>query len=148
MLPNTLPLETTQQPADALARTFRVFVRCDGRISPLQLIYNGPYHAPWMSLHHITLQIGEKTDKVSILLVKPCSDPTVPPIQLRHRGHPPVVRFLDIAAPRSVHFALSRIRELRWEPSPNGQPPGVLPSHVSFQLQKATQPTRDSWTQN
>ena len=61
------------------------------------------------SLHHFTLKIGEKTDKVSTLRLKACSDPTAPPALPRPRARPPGVRFQDFPplgtrTARRVHF--------------------------------------------
>jgi hypothetical protein len=59
---------------DDLARALTVFVR-----RPLQPLYDGPYAVLRLSLHHFTLQIGDKEDKVSTLRLKPFTDPTAPP---------------------------------------------------------------------
>ncbi len=73
-----------------------MFVRRDGHVPPLQPLYDGPYTVIRRSLHHFTLRIGDKEDKVSTLQLKPCTDPTVPPTQPRVWGHPPAaVRFWD-----------------------------------------------------
>jgi hypothetical protein len=37
----------------------------DRHVLPLQPLYNGPYAVLQRSLHHVTLQIGDKEDKVS-----------------------------------------------------------------------------------
>jgi hypothetical protein len=47
-----------------------------------------PYTALCRSLHHFTLRIGDKEDKVSTLQLKPCTKPTAPPVQPRVRGRP------------------------------------------------------------
>jgi hypothetical protein len=52
---------------DDLARAPMVFVRQDGHVPPLQPLYNGPYAVIRRSLHHFTLRIGDKVDKVSTL---------------------------------------------------------------------------------
>ena len=50
---------------DALVRAPTVLVRRDGHVPPLQPLYDGPYTVLRRSLHHFTLQIGDRTDKVS-----------------------------------------------------------------------------------
>jgi hypothetical protein len=52
----------------------------------LQPLYDGPYAVIRRSLHHFTLRIGNKEDKVSTLCLKPCTDPTATPAQPRVRG--------------------------------------------------------------
>ncbi len=115
MLPNTLPLDTIPPPATAtaardLAGAPTVFVRRDGHVPPLHTLYEGPYTVIRRSLHHFTLRIGDKEDKVSTLRLKPCTDPTAPPALPRVRGRPPAtVRIRDFprpgaAAARQVFF--------------------------------------------
>ncbi len=87
-----------------------MFVRRDGHVPPLQSLYDSPYTVIRRSLHHFTLRIGYKEDKVSTLRLKPCTDPTAPPALPRVRGHPhAAVPFRDFlppgaAAARQVHF--------------------------------------------
>jgi hypothetical protein len=64
---------------DDLACAPTVFVRRDGHVPPLQPLYDGPYTVIRRSLHHFTLRIGDKVDKVSTLRFKPCTDHTAPP---------------------------------------------------------------------
>ncbi len=125
MLPNILPLETTPplpQLPDDLARAPTVLVRWDRHIPPLQPMYDGPYTFICCSLHHFTLRIGNKKDKVSTLGLKPCTNPTESPAQPRVRGRPPAtVRFRDFPPPGAavahrVHFAPQQPAELRREP--------------------------------
>ncbi len=52
---------------DNLARALTVLVRQDGHILPLQSLYDGPYAVLRRSVHHFTLRIGDKEDKVSTL---------------------------------------------------------------------------------
>jgi hypothetical protein len=114
---------------DALARTPTVFVRRDGHVPPL---YDGPYAILCQSLHHFTLRIGDKEDKVYTFQLKPCTDPTVPPAQPRARGCPPSPVCcrdfppLGNMAARRVHFAPPHARELCQEPFSPGQPAGVF----------------------
>jgi hypothetical protein len=85
---------------DDLARAPMVFVRRDGHVTPLQPLYDGPYAVIRRSLHHFTLRIGDKVDKVSTLRLKPCMDPAAPPALPRVRGRPPAaVRFRDFPPP-------------------------------------------------
>ncbi len=65
---------------DDLARATMVFVRRDSHVPPLQPLYSdGPYAVIRRSLHHFTLRIGDKVDKVSTLRLKPCTDPAAQP---------------------------------------------------------------------
>jgi hypothetical protein len=92
VLPNILPLDATPpqtQLPDDLARAPTLFMRRDGNEPPLQPLYDGPYAVIRRSLHHFTLRIGDKEDKVSTLRLKPGTDPTSPPAQPRVRGPPP-----------------------------------------------------------
>ncbi len=73
---------------DDLAPAPTVFVRRDGHVPPLQPLYDGPYTVIHRSLHHFTLRIGNKEDKVSALRLKPCTDPAAPPALPRVRGRP------------------------------------------------------------
>ncbi len=114
---------------DDLARAPTVFMRRDNQVPPLQPLYNGPYAVIRRSLHHFTLRISDKEDKVSTLRLKPCTDPTAPPAQPRVRGQPPAaVTFRDFpppgaAAARRVHFSPKQQAEPRREPFS----PGLLP---------------------
>jgi hypothetical protein len=56
-----------------------MFIRRDSHVPPLLLLYVGPYTVLRRFLHHFILQIGDKTDKVSTLQLKPCSDSKAPP---------------------------------------------------------------------
>ncbi len=103
---------------DNLARAPTVFVRRDGHVPPL---YDGPYTVNRCSLHHFTLRIGNKVDKVSTLRLKPCTDPTAPPALPRVQGRPAAaVRFRGFpppgaAAAHRVHFAPEQPAEPRQE---------------------------------
>ncbi len=78
---------------------------------PLQPLYDGPFVVICRSLHHSSLRISDKEDKVSTLRLKPCTDPNAPPAQPRVRGRPPAaVCFRDFPPPGAVaahrvHFA-------------------------------------------
>ncbi len=120
---------------DDLARAPTVFVRRDGHVLPLQPLYDGPYNVICRSLHHFTLRIGDKVDKVSTLRLKPCTDPTAPPALPRVQGRlPAAVRFRDFPPPaaRRVHFAPELPAEPRREPFSPGTPPGVLHAPPPF----------------
>ncbi len=82
---------------DNLARALTVFVRWDGHVPPL---YDGPYTVIRCSLHHFTLCIGDKVDKVSTLRLKPCTDPTAPPALPRVRDRPPAAVRIQYFPPR------------------------------------------------
>jgi hypothetical protein len=61
---------------------------------------SSPYTVLRRSLHHFTLRINNKEDKVSTLWLKPCTNPTGPPAQPRVRGRPPgAIRFQDFPPP-------------------------------------------------
>jgi hypothetical protein len=111
---NTVPTRRPPpQLPDDLACAPTVYVRPDGHVPLLQPLYNGPYAVIRRSLHHFTLRISYKEDKVSTLCLKPCTDPTAPPAQPRVRGRPPAaVRFRDFpppgtAAHHRLHFVHS-----------------------------------------
>jgi hypothetical protein len=95
-----------QLPAD-LARAPSVFVRRDGHVQPLQPLYDGPYTVLRRSLHHFTLRITDREDKVSTLRLKPCTDLTAPPAQPRVGGRLPApVRFRDFPPPGAAGYIL------------------------------------------
>jgi transposase InsO family protein len=134
---------------DDLARATMVFVRRDGHVPPLQPLYDGPYAVIRRSLHHFTLRIGDKVDKVSTLRLKPCTDPAAPPALPRVRGRPPAaVRFRDFpppgaAAARRVHFAPEPPAEPRREPFSPGTPPGVFARPAAVLDHTAARPARN-----
>jgi len=122
---------------DDLARAPTVFIRRDGYLPPLQPLYDGPYTVLRRSLHHFTLQIGDRVDKVSTSRLKPCADPTAAPAQPRPRGRPPNAAQADPPSTpprRQVTFAPDTIQlrrrtppespEPAWEPFPPGRWPG------------------------
>ena len=80
-------------------------MRRDGHVPPLQPLYDGPYAVICRSLHHFTLHIGDKVDKVSTLRLKLCTDPTTSPALPRVRGRrPPAVRFQDFSPRRPAGY--------------------------------------------
>jgi hypothetical protein len=117
-------------------------VRRDGHVPPLQPLYDGPYTVVRRSLHHFTLRIGDKVDKVSTRRLKPCTDFTVPPVLPKVRGRPPAaVCFRDFPPPRytSPHsnqqnragnrFPLARRQGFLHAPPPfSTTPPLCLPA--------------------
>jgi hypothetical protein len=154
VLPNTPtpppppPLDTTQPPQllNTLAHAPTVSVQCDGHVLPLQPLYDGSYTVLWRSLHHSTLQISDRTDNVSTLQPKPCSDHTAPPSQPRARGHPPNVGFRDfpppgVAAACRVDFAPAHPEEPGREPFPSGQQPGGFAHPAAAPQPAAAQPS-------
>ncbi len=80
-------------------------MRRDGHVPPLQPLYDGPYAVIRRSLHHFTLRISDKVDKVSTLRLKLCTDPTTSPALPRVRGRrPPAVRFQDFSPRRPAGY--------------------------------------------
>jgi hypothetical protein len=132
-----------QLPED-LARAPTVFVRRDGHVPPLQLLYDGPFTVIRRSLHHFTLRIGDKVDKVTTLRLNPCTDPTAPPALPRVWGRPPAaVRFRDFPpAARRVHFAPEQPAEPRREPFSPGTPSGVFARPAAVLDHTAARPAR------
>ncbi len=134
---------------DNLARAPTVFVRWDGHVAPLQPLYDGPYTVIRRSLHHFTLRIGDKVDKVSTLRLKPCTDPTAPPALPRVRDRPPAavrIRYFPppgAAAARRVHFAPQQPAEPRREPFSPGTLPGVFARPAAFLDHTAARPARN-----
>jgi hypothetical protein len=146
VLPNIPPLDTIPPlPArpplhlpDDLTCAPTVFLRRDGHVPPLQLLYDGPYTVILRSLHHFTLRIGDKEDKLSTLRLKPCTDPTASPAQPRVRGRPPApVPFRDFPPPGAavahlVHFAPQEPAEPRQEPYPLARRQGFFHAQPPF----------------
>jgi hypothetical protein len=121
-----------------------VFVRRDGHVQPIQLLYDGPYAVIRRSLHHFTLRIGNKEDKVSTLRLKPCTDPTAPHALSRVWGCPPAaIRFRDFprgGPPGTLRpTATSRTAPGTVSPSP---PPGVFARPADVLNNAAAQPAR------
>ena len=64
-----------------------MFVRDDVSKPPLSLLYRGPYRVLKRSEKFVVLQIGEKTDSVSVDRLKPVKSsvpviPGVPPVRV------------------------------------------------------------------
>jgi len=98
-------LPPTSIPADLLAAEM-VFVRNDGHVKPLEPLYAGPYRVLKRSAHTFELQLGDRTDVVSVHRLKPAvlpagTQPAAPP----RRGRPlksclkPTPPPMDTAAP-------------------------------------------------
>jgi hypothetical protein len=112
-------------------------------------MYDSPYTVICRSLHHFTLRIGNKEDKVSTLRLKPSTDPTASPAQPRVWGCLPVtVRFRDFPPPgavaaRQVHFAPRQPAEPRREQFPPGTSPGVFAWPAAVLDHTAARPARN-----
>jgi hypothetical protein len=83
--------EPASLPEDLLLAGY-VLVRRDGHQPPLSPAYDGPYLVLERSLRFFKLKIGDRTDNVSTLRLKPCHTP--PDAQVKeadppHRGRPP-----------------------------------------------------------
>jgi hypothetical protein len=104
--PSTLPEELL------LARF--VLVRRDGAEPPLSPIYDGPYRVLERSTHFFLLEMGDRTDKVSTLRLKPArtpadTEPAKPPRRGRPVAQAPPVRApppKQRGRPRQVTFSL------------------------------------------
>jgi hypothetical protein len=84
---NSTPAPTSL-PEELLLARF-VLVRRDGAQPPLAPIYDNPYRVLERSTHFLLLQIGERTNKVSTLRLKPARTPAdTEPAQPPRRGHP------------------------------------------------------------
>ena len=75
---------------DLLSSCPMVFVRKDGHVPPLAPLYAGPYKVLSCSLRTFCLQVGNRTEVVSIQRLKPAitadeDTPELPP----QRGRPP-----------------------------------------------------------
>ncbi len=68
-----------------LASALTVFAWRDRHVPSLQLLYDSPYIVLWQSLHHCTLQIGDKMDKVFHTLAEALQQPH----SRRFRNFPP-----------------------------------------------------------
>ena len=66
-----------------------VFIRRDGHKKPLEPLYDGPYKVVSRGRRHFTVQLGDKTDTVTIERLKPVSSATSPTEAVpRRRGRP------------------------------------------------------------
>ena len=100
----SVPLPAAPPPSLLACR--RVFVRRDGNRPPLTAAYDGPYLVLRRSVHHFELQVGSRTDTVSVHRLKPAylpDDATAaqPPKRGRPRL-PPAVPPPRVV--RRVHF--------------------------------------------
>ncbi|MFN9908114.1 MAG: hypothetical protein ACK56F_18605, partial [bacterium] len=83
--------EPADLPEDLLLARY-VLVRRDGHQPPLSPAYDGPYLVLERSLRFFKLKIGERSDNVSTLRLKPCHTPPdtqVVPAEPPRRGRPP-----------------------------------------------------------
>jgi hypothetical protein len=79
--PEDLPVDLLQAEA--------VLVRRDGHVPPLAPLYDGPYRVLTRSCDFFRLQMGDRTDTVSTICLKPCLDPAAVPAAPPRRGRPP-----------------------------------------------------------
>jgi len=129
-----------------------VLVRHDGAQPPLSAVYDGPYLVLERSLRFFKLQIGNRTDTVSTLRLKPCHSPPsgdVVAADPPRRGRPPA-RFDPSPsvpeaaarpdAPTEKQTALMRPPPLRgrprrvsfaWPPTVASLPPPAVLCHPS-----------------
>ena len=78
-----------------------VFVRRDGHVPPLSPLYTGPFLVLHRSSKTFQLQVGTKSDNVSVDRLKPClSSAPVVPQQPPTRGRPPKPVQPPVLAPR------------------------------------------------
>jgi hypothetical protein len=129
------PRPLPQLPND-LTRAPTVFVRRDGHVPPLQPLYDDTCAVICPSLHHFTLRIGDKEEKVSTLDSSPA-----PTLQRRLRSpgsgaarRRPIRDFSPpgAAMARREYFAPQQPAEPRWEPFSPGPPPGVFARPASI----------------
>jgi len=86
-----------------------VFVRRDGHKAPLSAAYDGPYRVVKRSAHFFVLQLGARTDSVSVHRLKPASlaagsQAAEPPRRGRPRLPVPAAVDVPVAAPKRVRF--------------------------------------------
>lgn len=91
ILHNRVPTSTeTQTIPQPLQEVSHVFIRKDSVSPPLSPIYDGPYLILQRNPTFFTLQIGSRSDTVSIQRLKPAYIlPTTPAAQPPRRGRPP-----------------------------------------------------------
>jgi hypothetical protein len=130
-----------------------VFFLRDGHVLTLQPFYDSSYTSLQRSLHHFTLQISDKMNKVSTLRLKLCSSPTALLAQPRPRGRPPIVHFRDLSPPVimsacRVHFSPPRKEEPRWELFLPGHLPGGFAHPAAVLAPTVTRPAHNHWAPN
>ena len=77
-----------------------VFIRRDGKHSPLQCPYEGPFHVLEKGPKFFKIDFGGKADTISIDRLKPVHLDVSQPIQVakpRRRGRPPTKKILDVS---------------------------------------------------
>ena len=127
---NSSPLgsESAQVPASLLQST-HVFVREDSSKPPLAPLYRGPYLVVTRSPKYFSLQIGSKTDSVSVDRLKPVlSEFTVTAQTPPRRGRPP--KAPDPPAP-VLPTPVPPLPPTRDHPAPRSKA-GVLRKRVRF----------------
>jgi hypothetical protein len=104
-----------------------VFVRRDGHRPPLSPAYEGPYKVLQRSRHTFKLQMGSRTEVVSVHRLKPAATPpdALPALPAR-RGRPPAA---PPAAPPTAPPAVpaTRSRRVHFAPLPEPQQPVAAP---------------------
>lgn len=97
----------------ALQSASQVLVRRESKTTPLSPLYDGPYTVLNRSPTYFTLQIGTRTDTVSILRLKPVfTSPGSLPAQPPRRGRPPTSSVLKTrpssisSPPKTVRFTV------------------------------------------
>ena len=114
-------------PAGLMEASF-VFVRRDCHRAPLSAAYDGPYKVLRKSLHFFVLQLGERTDSVSVHRLKPAAlpadaAPAVPPQCGRPRKvRPPAVNVTP-AVQRPVRRVRFTLPAAKSRPARNRTPP-------------------------
>ncbi len=135
-------------------RALTVFVWRDRHVPSLQLLYDSPYFVLWQSLHHFSLKIGDKMDKIRLLLLachiftsSSSSSPPPPSTQLHLplSAEPPLLPLLS----ELVHRA--RICKRFWSSeidSKESIQPAYVPGEPVRQIGLSYRPARreiDSW---
>ncbi len=82
VLPNTIPLDTTQQQPGGHRQSCQTPWPLTDNVRPVSQTHSAPlaalrcpYTILWWSLHHFTLQIGDKTTRCLPASWRGCSDP-------------------------------------------------------------------------
>jgi len=136
---NAAPAPSTL-PEELLIAHF-VLVRRDGAQPPLSPIYDGPYRVPERSTHFFLLQMGDRTDKVSMLRLKAARMPAdTEPAKPLHRGRP-VAQAQPVRAP--LPKQRGRPRRVTFSLPPTTPPTTISTSSASGRpLRKARPPNR------
>ena len=104
-----------------------MFVRDNASIPPISLLYRGPYRVLKRSEKFFVLQIGEKTNSVSVDRLKPVISsvpviPGVPPVRGRPRLKPASVPGPPVPGrPPVKKVSFSPVKKVRFSPFPATQ---------------------------